>query len=496
MCMPSTQQTLAIDCQAQLKELSASATFAMSRGAKELFHTNFIAFLLETDVDLLEPSSAKDSVGKAKSRLLASLFGKVNPPEDVLVWREKSSLDLMILRKPSSTDDGPSFSGATVTPKEGSTDSWETKQVLLVVVEAKVKALPTKAQLSGYTRKLQSKNVSLDLVDPLDDSSLEAAETGWKSLKVKLAPSGDELTASAYGRTGRAVSFITGMSRRLLLAPGETNDLNEVVRDTGWEILEWKPLLDDLMCEQSTGNLLSALLNDYSHSTSTLLEILKKTREAVANYCGGSGKLEELFDFDSSQLFANNRIHDLIGKYAFNQLELSIARNMRKKGLSDVVAEPFDFETYTFMSHGKPGLGLELVAEQNYGRGKRKVSIGVQIQDGKYRHYISCSHPEEDSNRLDTWENVFGNLDSASTADMDGNWWGAMPSQAGNRGTFTKNAFHYVACDATQLTFKKLVDAVKNSLQKAADTIKGNENFRNEVSSFLTDPTFRVHAGL
>lgn len=41
--------SLASSSSSEIKLLGRSAAFAMSLGAKELFHTNFLAFLLESD---------------------------------------------------------------------------------------------------------------------------------------------------------------------------------------------------------------------------------------------------------------------------------------------------------------------------------------------------------------------------------------------------------------------------------------------------------------
>ncbi len=83
---------LAINCHGHLASLAKSPTFVMSLGAKELFHTNFLAFLLESREPSIQPIQSK----------LKTLFfghGKVGR---VVTWREKNSLDLVIMPAPKT----------------------------------------------------------------------------------------------------------------------------------------------------------------------------------------------------------------------------------------------------------------------------------------------------------------------------------------------------------------------------------------------------------
>jgi len=112
------------NCDDALNRLAKSPTFAMSLGAKELFHTNFLAFLLETEVEEL---------ACVRQNLISLFFGE-NPPSRVLTWREKQNFDLIILPVPEN---------GRPLPTKG------------VLIEAKLKSIPTRRQLDQYTQKFR-----------------------------------------------------------------------------------------------------------------------------------------------------------------------------------------------------------------------------------------------------------------------------------------------------------------------------------------------------
>src|SRR3569832_1459585 len=79
--------------------LAQRATFAMSLGAKELFHTNFLAFLLEScDDQLAELQKAlRDVLG------LPVQAGEITARA---VWRERHNLDLIVVPLLSQDEEG------------------------------------------------------------------------------------------------------------------------------------------------------------------------------------------------------------------------------------------------------------------------------------------------------------------------------------------------------------------------------------------------------
>ena len=82
--------SLSQSCSAEANVLQRSPAFSMSLGSKELFHTNFLAFLLEADDSSLQP------VQLAIRKALDFSPG-VGCAVPFAVWREKSDLDLVVV---------------------------------------------------------------------------------------------------------------------------------------------------------------------------------------------------------------------------------------------------------------------------------------------------------------------------------------------------------------------------------------------------------------
>ena len=113
-----------------LNNLKTSPAFAMSRGGRELFHTNFLAFILEQTTT----KSNENEYGQlVKKSLLSQIFEDKNLPSNVKVFREKLNLDLIII----PIDDFPALS-EEYDAGNPSADSKE-KQLKIVVIEAKLK---------------------------------------------------------------------------------------------------------------------------------------------------------------------------------------------------------------------------------------------------------------------------------------------------------------------------------------------------------------------
>lgn len=115
------------ECADQVRILEASPAFAMSLGAKELFHTNFLAFILEDQ----SPSLASIRIALRKTLKIEYRDGESTSCK---VWRESNSLDLVVI---PFLEDGSKLS----------------QRVL--VVEAKLKSTPTVEQLNNYTEKIR-----------------------------------------------------------------------------------------------------------------------------------------------------------------------------------------------------------------------------------------------------------------------------------------------------------------------------------------------------
>lgn len=136
--MNEKQRSLVKNCEQQVEGLAKSPSFIMSLGAKELFHSNFLAFLLET-----REESLKDVQNNLKQ-----LFG-LEIEKKVYVWREKSNLDLVLVQIDIEDE-----------------ASWQKCAPKVSIIENKLKSIPTKEQLVEYDEKIK-KGMDFDLDVPI-----------------------------------------------------------------------------------------------------------------------------------------------------------------------------------------------------------------------------------------------------------------------------------------------------------------------------------------
>lgn len=111
-----------------LAGLKNNPVFAMSLGSKELFHSNFLEWLL-TDETL------KDKTNGLRDLLIGSSKQKI-----FHVYREKYNFDLLIANGEETEDE----------PKN--------KEINYTVIENKFKSIPRIDQLREYSQKIQSQN--------------------------------------------------------------------------------------------------------------------------------------------------------------------------------------------------------------------------------------------------------------------------------------------------------------------------------------------------
>jgi hypothetical protein len=411
----------------------------MSLGAKELFHTNFLAFLLE---------SQDQSVSTIQKKLKELLFGHGNVGR-VITWREKESLDLVIMPAPIMSKGGDAELDYDCTGKKCKytekkcTDYCDT---IAVVIEAKLKSIPTPPQLVGYDEKLiKGIDFELDEVDTVN-VLVGQDERTWQVMRLKLeenvvdATCNSKCTIEARGKKtdgGSAGNIKTfcGTVRRLLLRPLSlsTNDCAALPLKEKmgcWEQMSWQCVVDALKCDRhedpcealSETNqlrkckeivLLPRCICDYRDSLQQLLSILDQTYEYVKSSVRASGHTYSgYYKAITDAQFKTYRIHDLVGKYASHILERHImdfvcgalasiggnGQNCKDCSLLNdhssqtpsftICDVNFKLNSYTHFSNQQPGVGFEWLAIKKDGRKERRISFGVQIQGNEYRHFI------------------------------------------------------------------------------------------------------------
>jgi hypothetical protein len=450
--MSPTTSTFPKNCKKALGDLSKSPTFAMSLGAKELFHTNFLAYLLENQ-------SEDKKLQCIQSKLKNLLFGH-NRIGRVITWREKYSLDLVIM--PALILEGKKLRLDGIGP-----ESEEPPLTIAVVIEVKLKSIPTQQQLEEYDLKLKS-GITFELDDinqPTDDHKF-----------MKLSVSGKKNSTailSVKNQEGEINNF-NGKIRRILLGPTAPKGMK-------WEHITWEEVLKCLAIKLNTiknhqckeTELLQRLIYDYRESLENILKILKDTNNHVANVIDNSD-YKNYYDAITDKRFRDLRIHDLVGKYANNVLEGKVFNELKKSRIVDefnISDRTFTLNSYTFFSNQQPGVTFEWLCKE----GKLEVSFGVTIQGNDYRHFISVNGKNDvDRNSvLDKLEIILGN-------DDDNNDWFLCHKNKSldlgkkelvNKTTtffvFTESKFRYSKATVNSLKLSKLSKAVFISLNKA-----------------------------
>lgn len=317
---------LAETCKKPLAELQRSPTFAMSLGAKELFHTNFLAFLLESD-------------GQSLDRLRRALRTALNFPvtdgelSTCVVWREKKHMDLILVPLVLGSGD------------EGSVLSSKRAHV----IEAKLKSIPTAFQLKRYDSDLSK---GFDLVVE-DDTNKEA---------IWLGPP---------KRSKRPVEVVT----RTLLSASRLQVLD------GWLPATWQAVAAAVEANLPVADVdagLRFVLADYGNSLNHIAVIVQaateRAQEMIARNCSYADFLGET----RAQAFVDLRVKDLISKVMYDcwlrELEPKIVEGAR--------------EAYVVYTNSNPGLGVDFETPES--ASGPTLRVGVQIQDTEFRHYVAA----------------------------------------------------------------------------------------------------------
>jgi len=354
---PCSAQKMALDL--AIKALKLSPTFAMSLGARELFHTNFLAFIIESE----DPSLAALQIA-LRDVLQCNYVVKTDLP-NCLVWREKNHLDLIIV---------PLLKGPLSLP--------DTSRA--VVVEAKLKSIPTPQQLIAYSARLAGNGIELELPD---------------AFSCPCAPA-----KKIYIASGKAPPKLKAC---VLLSPADVTPC-----DLNWTHVDWKKIADafnaslppSAALSPSMPPKLASILQDYAETLENLLAILDwvDCETKVFLPPSSSGKLGALLSQMKDQSLVKIRLHDLAGKYCFSIIESSIRNNIfpwppaLPKLCPQSPPAGWLLSTYTSYSNMSPTVAFEWkwVSPKEGKKKERSVSIGVQIQGNRYRHFVSVSHDQ------------------------------------------------------------------------------------------------------
>ena len=132
--------------------------FKMSLGSKELFHSNFLEFLWDTD---------KKSFIQLLNNLCNESFLQSKEAEKYILSREKENFDLCVYH-----EEWVGKKGHKLTKPRVKYD---------LIIENKVKSIPDKSQLDGYQRKIEKHNAKFLLLSLIENFECRnEIENEWK----------------------------------------------------------------------------------------------------------------------------------------------------------------------------------------------------------------------------------------------------------------------------------------------------------------------------
>ncbi len=332
--------SLADECKQILGELKESPTFAMSLGSKELFHTNFLAFLLESDLEEFDG---------LRRRLRTALHFPVldgEPTTTCAVWREKRNLDLVLVPFRAGNEPGQ--------PRLLLSESRAH------VIEAKLKSIPTASQLKGYDQDLKR---GFKLEADLDGSN----QSFWLGPADKTKPAA-EITRA-----------LLSTSRQEVLA--------------GWLPATWAEIASAISAyaDHAQPSPMKFILRDYGACLANLMKLTSAARTLTKSLVERDSNYVEILNETRDPRFLAIRLRDLVSKIIYDEL--------MQGELSKLGQDEAGLRTEVFYTNTNPGFGFEYSIPTG---GENKLRIGVQIQDTEFRHFIAAEAPSSQLQTLAT----------------------------------------------------------------------------------------------
>lgn len=396
-------------CSANIEALKKSATFAMSLGAKELFHTNFLAFLLESEDPELE---------QLRRGLRDALKFPVESDElsTCAVWREKRHMDLILVPLLRAADEA----GELVLNNKRAH-----------IVEAKLKSVPTREQLRRYDK-------ALDEGFKLTLESDTPTKTVWLGPANKKKEPGQVITKTLLSTSDREVQ-------------------------SGWTPTIW--------VEVSTAIASNLPLNDPSELTTILCDYSKSLGQLVTVVDAASTRASELLKTGAP--FAQLLSETADPQFSRIRLKYLVSKVMYDTWLRDETAKLEDeealYEAYVVYTHSIPGIGLEY--EIPTSNKDNPLRIGVQIQGTEFRHYLAAVDDTSNLQDIARSEPLWTEWLHTSTAlgKLEGRR-NPRPDDATDLRAYNKKRFVFRCIPITdQATLEDISKALQESLRLARE---------------------------
>jgi hypothetical protein len=310
----------------------------MSLGARELMHTNFLAYLLETDNIELEAL-------RIKLRAALGFSVAAGEASTCAVWREAKNLDLILV--PLQENSAGQKASLNRTRAH--------------VVEAKLKSIPTLQQLTRYE---------------------------------KVISDGFTLYEQDSTTTGRTVIHIGGKVRKdgLTIKDVSTSLLtpNGTSLSERWQPCRWADVVSAIKTGLSSDTPHAALLLDYAESLSSVAVVAGQAETFMRNaweeketttYCS-------VYQSPRSDALSHARLTDLTSKIIYDtwlQYECSALRPLPDGKL---------YHSEVFYLHSLPGISIAFTSQRPF-KGQW-IKVGVQIQDTEFRHFVALDKDDAD----------------------------------------------------------------------------------------------------
>lgn len=473
---------------AEIQQLSVSPAFSMSLGAKELFHTNFLAFLLESYDPALEPMQR--AIRNALHFPVAD-----GALARCAVWREKNNLDLVLVElrvEPVVPPNGEALDAgkfdAAVSDLSAPTWQWDgerwytgpgmaaadmAKPDLFVdrsagrvlVLEAKLKSLPNQAQLDKYDAQICSSSTLLRAPEDAVKPDIVCKFGGNSTVKIER---------TLLSISGQAMSTPEAIVQR------GKKSVNKPVNY--WKGASWPNLHDAMKAKSASleASLIKETLIDYIQVLGALVTVIENvhrmsehahaSEDTVPTY--GSIRKQTL-----AAAFKDLRIHDLLGKTLFDHWMTQYIV------IPDQITVPRDWSVnrYIHYSRAVPGLNIEFVKSMHTmpDGHVNTFRIGIQVQGPDCRLFVSVDKAwaglESWVANSDAFINTWFSNDEYDAAPVGTNGFSIMPPRKPGRCTnlmiFDKNEFLYSVIRIDDMSIRLVEETISNLIKHAGQIL-------------------------
>lgn len=420
------------------KELQESPMFQLSLASKELFHSNFLAWIGSWDF------GNKKKRGKDHPfRQLMSALGASHALDDSIwgdqwyVAREYRNFDLCVLnRMPDEFQEDDGQIDNSQQEDSGQDDGIR----VLLVLENKVKSIPNIEQLQEYQDKVLDINFTI----------AKGSDTGllykWQ-LSDKKGSDEDEKKRQKKYKYSDKKKYASGMRKKalanlkqhidfLLLSMSDDFPERDSIETEGiWQRINYSKYLSALE-NLSAKRLNKSILNDYCKQLGLLLSLHKEWTEDDGFwgkeflYFVKKDNKRSSYRFDYLRL-KELRIHDLFQKQRYAKMCLALQKRINEK----VIKERHGLTCVNRMNVAEGGMQNKVNIGFNYLHGEPlldiwlgtdKYAYTIQVQGDSYEHGIqqmikTAEVKNKGENSKSLWDSIWkeGGIKDSVT---DWNW--------------------------------------------------------------------------